>query len=182
MSWGSAAFISGFGAWLAGGTSTSDDASAEELAKFYGLAAKTVNPSSFSAIPIATKPDQIIASGFIASFKLGRLMTVGVPTSAIWLPAAAAIVTYWTAVPFTPMPPAPGGLIGAINITTFPGLPTPLNIQIGVAFTQEDPFSVASDLSDAFKNHLMMVTGLWTGTAPAAPSPIPYVSPWVGLK
>jgi len=183
MSWGSSLFKNALGAWLAANNASSDNATAEEIALTYGRAAMTVEPMMYTGSkPITLKPNQTIAAGFIASFKLARLMTVGKPSPLVWLPAATSIVAYWTAVPFTPMPPPPGGLVGATNITTFPGLPTPLNFQIGSAFQKEDPYDVAEALDSAFKNHLKMVTGLWAGTAPAAPSPIPYVFPWVGLK
>ncbi len=182
MGWGSSLFTNALGAWLASNNASSDNATAEEIALTYGRAAKTVAPLPFSSTPIGLKPNQIIAAGFIASFKLARLLKIGKPTPLVWLPAASAIVTYWTAVPFSPFPPPPGGLTGITHITTFPGLPTPLNFQIGAAFQKEDPYDVAEALDSAFKNHLLTVSGLWTGTAPAAPSPIPFVFPWVGLK
>tara|TARA_R100000900_G_scaffold101187_2_gene78377 strand:- start:527 stop:1078 length:552 start_codon:yes stop_codon:yes gene_type:complete len=183
MSWGSSLFKNALGAWLAANNASSDQATAEEIALTYGRAARSVNPIMYSASkPAILKPNQIIAAGFIASFKLARIMKIGKPSPLVWLPAATSIVAYWTAVPFTPMPPPPGGLVGAANVTTFPGLPTPLNFQIGRAFQKEDPYLVADALDSAFKSHLKTVAGLWTGTAPAAPSPIPYVFPWVALK
>lgn len=183
MAWGKAMFIAGVGGWLARGDSPSDDVTAEEIAKFYGRAARTVMPKapSFSSVPLTLKSDQIIAAGFSASFKLARAMSIGIPNPVVWTPAATAIVTYWTAVNFSPMPPPPGGLTGTTNITTFPGSPVPLNLQIGQAFQQNDPFKVANKLNTAVVNHLKLVTGLWTGTAPGSP-PVPFVLPWVGLK
>ena len=184
MPWNSGIFIAGVGGWLARNDSASDDLTAEEIAKFYGRAARTVMPKApkFASVPLTLKSDQIIAAGFSASFKLARALQIGVPLAAVWLPAATSIVTYWTGVTFTPMPPPPGGLVGTTNIVTVPGLPTPLNFGIQKAFRQEDPFKVARKLDSAMKGHLKQVTGVWTGTAPAFPSPVPLVVPWVGLS
>ena len=182
MGWGGSTFENAVGYWLESNQSPSDNATAKEIASAYARAARGVTPKQFSSKPIVLKSEQIIAAGFIASFKLARIMKIGKPSPLVWLPAATSIVAYWTAVPFTPMPPPPGGLVGTTNITTFPGLPTPLNFQIGSAFQEEDPFDVAASLNSAMENHLKTVAGLWTGTAPAAPSPIPYVFPWISAE
>ena len=181
MAWGGSIFENAVGYWLESNESPSDDATAKEIASAYARAARGVSPRQFTSKPIGLKSEQIIFGGFSSSFKLARALSIGKPPSAVWLPAAASIVTYWTAVTFTPMPPPPGGLVGTTNITTFPGLPTPLNFQIGSAFQEEDPHKVASSLNSAMENHLMTVTGLWTGTAPGSP-PIPYVFPWISAK
>jgi len=186
MPWNSGTFISGVGDWFSTNDAASEDATAEEIAKFYGIAARTVIPSSpsWASTPITLKSDQIIASGFSTSFKLAKALSTGsylTVNPSVWLPAATAIVTYWTGVTFLPMPPPPGGLVGATNVITFPGLPTPLNFDIGDAFKQEDAFKAARALNDAMIGHLSSVTGLWTGTAPGAPPP-PFALPWVGLK
>ena len=184
MPWNSGLFIAGVGAWLANGDSASDDLTAEEIAKMYGRAARAVMPKSpkFAAVPLTLKSDQIIAAGFSASFKLARALQIGAPNAAVWLPAATSVVTYWAGVTFSPMPPPPGGLVGTTNVVTIPGLPTPLNFGIQKAFKQQNPFKCARQLDKAMKGHLKLVTGLWTGTAPAAPSPVPLVVPWVGLS
>tara|TARA_R100000808_G_C2122133_1_gene133200 strand:+ start:344 stop:892 length:549 start_codon:yes stop_codon:yes gene_type:complete len=182
MSWGSSIFENAVGYWLESNQAPNDDATAKEIASAYARAARTVSPRQFTSKPIGLKSEQLIFGGFSASFKLARVLTIGKPNAAVWLPAASSIVAYWTAVTFSPMPPPPGGLTGITNITTVPGLPTPLNFQIGSAFQEEDPHKVAESLNSAMENHLMTVTGLWSGTAPAAPSPVPYAFPWVGLK
>ena len=181
MGWGGSTFENSVGYWLASGQSPSDDATAKEIASSYAKAARAVAPLMFSSKPMVLKSEQIIFGGFSASFKLARALSTGKPPSAVWLPAAASIVLYWTAVSFSPMPPPPGGLTGITNITMVPGLPTPLNMQIGSAFQAEDPWDAAEQLNSAMENHLKTVTGLWTGTAPGTP-PIPFVFPWVGLK
>jgi len=182
MAWDSSNFISGVGDWLATNSSDSDDSTAREIAKYYGQSSPLVTPSSpqWPSNPISLKSDDIIFGGFSESFKLARTLNIGKPLPAVWLPAAVSIVTYWTGVSFSPMPPPPGGLIGATNLVTSPGLPEPLNNDIGLAFQQEDPYLVAQELDLAILKHLSTITGTWTGTAPGTPPP-PLVLPWVGI-
>lgn len=183
MPWNSDSFISSVGNWLASNDSAGDDKTAMEIANYYSRSAVSVIPLSpqWASNPLSLKPDTIIFGGFSSSFKLARLLTLGKPTPDIWLPAATSIVSYWSGVNFSPMPPPPGGLTGATNVITSPGSPTPLNSDITQAFQEGDPYGVAEKLNDAILKHLSTVTGLWTGTAPGTPPP-PFSLAWTGIE
>lgn len=182
MPWDSNRFIKNVGDWLASNEANSDDETAKKIAEFYSHEAANVIPSApqWPSNPISLNSDNIIEKGFSSSFKLARILTLGKPLPPVWLPAATAIVTYWTGVNFTPMPPPPGGLTGVSNNIIFPGLPSPLNFDIGKSFQMGDPYLTAKELNSAILKHLSTITGLWVGTAPGTPPP-PLSLPWSGL-
>jgi hypothetical protein len=176
-------------AFLEVGASESLTVTSQAIAAAYHLNAQLVMPTLIPGSLPLTLPGPIgIGVGLEASFKLAQAISSGPPPSSVWLPAASAVIAYWTGAQFSPMPPPPGGLLGINNTVLFPGIPNTLAEDLGTAFkagqpaqsAQEGAVLVASALSSAFQKHLLTISGLWTGTAPGLP-PIPFAFPWIGL-
>lgn len=188
MPWG-VSFQSTTTAFLTIGQSASKELAAQTIANAYHSDAQLVSPLLIpGSLPLLLPGPSGIEQGFIASFTLAEAISAGDPPVDIWQPAAASIVAYWTGVQFIPMPPPPGGLLGAISSVLFPGESSSLAASLGSAFkagqmapTKEAAASlVAAALNSAFVGHLTQVSGLWIGTAPGVP-PIPFTFPWVGI-
>jgi len=173
--------ISGMSAWFESKNASDEDATAKHIADLYKSAAIAVQPTLFFSNPVSLNDASIIANGFSESFKLAKIIESGQLSSTIWLPAATAIVSFWSGTSFSPLVPPPGGLIGATNMIVSAGLPTPLNEDIAVAFSQDSASSSAEKLNTAFTNHLLSITGIWIGTSPGSPPP-PFSFPWNGLQ
>ena len=167
---------SGITAYLTSKSAKSEKDLANKIATLYNASVQTAFPTLVpGATPIGLAP-KMIESGFVASFKLGKALGGSPTTPATWMPAAAGLVTYWTAKTFNPAIPPPGGVPGGVNIVVFPGVPPAP--QLFSAFKAQTPAGVASALVGAFTTHLLSVTGTWTGVTPVG---VPLVVPWVGL-
>ena len=180
MSWNSDSFINTVNTWFSSLSDKSETQTAQTIAQAYTLSAISAK-TSFASIPISLKPPLVIQQGFVQSFNLAKELSESEPDVNIWLPAAASIITFWTSTSFNIVPPPPGGLIGANNSVTSPGVPLTIALDLKTAFSQEDSISTATKLNQAFLNHLSTINGIWIGTAPGAP-PIPFSFPWVGLS
>jgi hypothetical protein len=174
--------------FLAVGNSPSKEITASTIASAYLADAALVFPTLIpGSTPLTLPGPSGIEAGFLASFTLGEQMLTE-PTPEMWMPAASAIITFWTAIQFNPLIPAPGGLLGINSTVLFPGEPSSLAAGIWTAMkagmpattSQQGAVLVATALNAAFISHLSTVSGLWSGTAPGAP-PIPYTFPWVGI-
>lgn len=182
MAWNSLTFIASMTASLSK-QQPNISSFANELALAYSISAKTASPKTpvFASLPVSLKPSSIIAQGFIDSMNLAFELDSSDPDSSIWLPASNAIISYWTGVIFSPLPPPPGGGIGTTNIIVFAGEPNQLAENITNAFKGKSPPIVATQLNFAFLTHLSSIKGLWTGFAVAGAPPPPFVLPWSGL-
>ena len=180
MSWNSASFINTINTWFSSLSDKSETETAQTIAQAYTLSAISVN-TSFAATPISLKPSLIIQQGFLQSFNLANMLSEGETDTNIWLPTATSLIEFWTNTSFNIVPPPPGGLVGASNAITSPGLPLAIALDLKTAFSQEDSISAATKLNQAFINHLSTINGTWIGTAPGAPPP-PFSFPWVGLS
>ena len=167
---------------------------AKQIGKSYHLAAATVQ-TPYGAPVIKRGKARTIQLGFEASFQLAQewlTFTIQdgdytvkewnneMPDS-VWSPAAKSIVKYWTGAQMSLVPPPPGGLVGATNPVLVPGLTVALTPAISAAFKLGKTVPLCLALNVAFIAHLKTTSGLWTGTAPGVPSPVPYVFPWVTL-
>ena len=145
----------------------------------------------------ALKPG--IQAAIFSSLKLMQASNIK-PNTAILFPIGAAVISYWSGalVPLSisplPMPvappyitPTPGSLL------LFPGVPIPVvdgfkkayssNFNDSGDLTSEDAFALmAKDIRDGFEAHMNSVTGIYVGLIPAAPIPIPMVTPWSGMR
>lgn len=166
--------------WLSSQQADTEEDTAIMIGTAYHSAASDTNPIQFAAKPIGLKGPALITAGFKTSFESCKEL-FGDDTVDNWKPAALGITLYWTAVPFSPTPPPPGGLVGATNVVVDPGAINPLAQDIFSAFNSDNIDECADKLTQAMVNHLLTVKGLWTGTAPGNPPP-PFTFPWTSLK
>ena len=167
---------------------------ANQIGKSYHLAAATVQ-TPYGAPVIKRGTALTIQLGFEASFELAeqwqeanikpndytvKQWNSEMPNS-VWAPAAKSVVRYWTGAQMAVVPPPPGGLVGATNPVLVPGLTLALTPAISAAFKLGKTFPLCAALNVAFIAHLKTTSGLWTGTAPGFPSPVPFAFPWVTL-
>lgn len=170
------AFVSGLTAFLQSNSARNENDTAKKIAQLYHAAVLTAMPTLVpGATPIGLSP-RPIESGFASSFKLGKALGKVPASPAIYAPAAAGVLAYWTGKTFNPAIPPPGGVPGGVNIVLFPGAPPAP--QIFSAFKSMTAPGVASALAGGFASHLLTVTGTWTGFTPVG---VPLVVPWVGL-
>ncbi len=167
---------------------------AKQIGLNYHLAATAVQ-TPYGAPVVKKGKSRTIQLGFEASFKLAEeWQTANIsPTdytvkqwnsempNAVWIPAAKAVVKYWTGATMSTAPPPPGGGVGTTNKVLIPGLTVPLNSAIGSAFKIGKTYPLCSALNVAFIAHLKLVTGSWVGLAAAGSPPPPFVFPWVTL-
>lgn len=180
MPWNKQQFRDAVYDWLSSQQAPDEDATATFIGLEYHKASAAAVPVQFPALPTGLKGPLPVAAGFKTSFLACRELLVGATVNN-WKPAALGIITYWTAVPFAPTPPPPGGLVGVTNLVVNPGLVDPLAQDIFAAFSSATPEECADKLTLAMTNHLLTVKGLWTGTKPGSPPP-PFVFPWTSLK
>ena len=184
MGWNDHFFISNFSNWLREMESDSIEQTADEISRLYVINAETVIPNKpkWESKAINLKNKKIIKDGFIKSFNLCYSVRTGSYLNInpiLWSPAANSIIKFWKNTIFDLTPP-PGGLVGSSNKIESPGLSTPLNIDIGISFRQENHLKCAQYLNKTFKDHLLTIKGKWSGTASGSSSPL--VVDWVGLS
>jgi hypothetical protein len=172
-----ASFQSGFTSFLASKNAGSEQATAKKIAQLYHSAVQTAMPTMVpGAMPIGLSPS-VLESGFAASFKMAKAAGKVKATPATYMPAAGALVAYWTGKTFNPAVPPPGFIPGVSNVVLVPGVPPAP--QIMSAFSANVPSAVSSGLVAAFSSHMMSISGLFTGNPIGSPSPAPF--PWVGI-
>jgi len=179
MPWNSGSFTGTMTSWFNSLSDKTEADTAQTISQAYSAAATTAQ-TLFLSLPISVGSPAGIAQGFLDSFNAGKEIEEGELDVNIWLPAASSIITYWTGAQFSPVPPPPGGSSGNVNSITIPGIPLSLAADLRTAFSQESAEASATQLNQAFINHLTTVQGIWVGQTSSTP-PTPFSFPWVGL-
>lgn len=179
MPWNSGSFIGTMTSWFSSLSDKTETQTAQTIAQAYSSAAVTTQ-TFFGSLPILVGPISGIEQGFLESFNSAKEIEEGEPEVNIWLSAASSIITYWTGAQFLPLPPPPGGSSGNTNTVLVPGIPLTLAADLKTAFSQDTPTDAATQLNQAFVNHLTTIQGLWVGQTSSSP-PTPFSFPWVSL-
>lgn len=180
MAWNSGSFNNTVFSFLSNIESKPLSSISEVIGNAYNSASTTAMISTFPATPINLKGPGVIQSGFSQSFSDAFGEDEFQITPPIWTSAANSIISYWTGVTFSLVPP-PGGAAGITNILINPGDINILINGIAAAFSSGNPGDAASILTDTCISHLATITGTWSGSTASVP-PVPFVFPWVGLS
>ncbi|WWT39301.1 hypothetical protein [Microcystis phage Mel-JY01] len=169
-----------WGSWV----SNDFDSAAEAIATAYEIA-NIGSAKTFFGSTLIYGNKQILKNFLKIGFQLNYSLTVKTPPTVVesgYTMFATGFCLYWIGSQFTPFPPMPPMFAPAPGTNViFPGVPIGFDKSIKIALEGDDVNTILDKLCSVLLIHKLTITGIYSGIAPAFPSPIPLLLPWKTL-
>ena len=160
-----------------------DDA-ADKIATAYELS-KIGDTAPFFGAKLIKGDKETLKTFLAQGLKLNFTVTQKLPDPSVepgFTLIATGFCLYWITSTFSPVPPMPPMFAPTTGVQVlFPGVPVGFDKTLKEVFNNTDVEGALTSFANSLIAHQLTVAGIYSGLAPAAPSPIPLVLPWTTL-